>query len=309
MGQALCDLLRLPDKCRDALRVTLHLVEKSLQRIHRGQKNAMYTTQKSIENKVGQASGWKELLMSVGFRFEPAANGIPTSVFFPQSDPEERLTQCSASLQALLGLSSTSLHALSKLTSNPEAVDDILGVIQQIISQLNSKTLEGNPTPSGQDTSTAEVTIGVRLWRVPGCHELFASLGLDLTDVGQDRVTLRTGKQANKRNVQFVLQALLALFGRGMGYLPLEFVGLFCLVFQIRKKLPKVLVLIPRAVWNPSLPSKTTSPIQITNLNTYSIRLGVPGYRYQWLGPSSQENGTSLVFLLMWLQNWFFQIG
>lgn len=52
MGQALCELLRMPEKCRDALRVTLHLVEKSLQRIHRGQKNAMYTTQKSIENKV-----------------------------------------------------------------------------------------------------------------------------------------------------------------------------------------------------------------------------------------------------------------
>jgi hypothetical protein len=28
--------------------------------------------------------------MAVGFRFEPAANGIPSSVFFPQSDPEER---------------------------------------------------------------------------------------------------------------------------------------------------------------------------------------------------------------------------
>lgn len=78
-------------------------VEKSLQRIHRGQKNAMYTTQKSIENKVGHVNGWKDLLMSVGFRFEPAANGIPSSVFFPQSDPDERLTQCSASLQALLG--------------------------------------------------------------------------------------------------------------------------------------------------------------------------------------------------------------
>lgn len=26
MGQALCELLRTPDKCRDALRVTLHLV-------------------------------------------------------------------------------------------------------------------------------------------------------------------------------------------------------------------------------------------------------------------------------------------
>lgn len=52
MGQALCELLKIPEKCRDALRVSLHLVEKSLQRINRGQKNAMYTTQKSIENKV-----------------------------------------------------------------------------------------------------------------------------------------------------------------------------------------------------------------------------------------------------------------
>lgn len=53
--------------------------------------------------KVGSVCGWKELLMSVGFRFEPASNGIPSSVFFPQSDPDDRLTQCSASLQALLG--------------------------------------------------------------------------------------------------------------------------------------------------------------------------------------------------------------
>lgn len=116
MGQALAELLRGgPEHSRDALRVTLHLVEKSLQRIHRGQKNAMYTTQRSIENKVGAATGWRELLMSVGFRFEPAGNGIPSSVFFPQSDPEERLTRCSASLQALLGLGQSSLHALTRL--------------------------------------------------------------------------------------------------------------------------------------------------------------------------------------------------
>lgn len=106
MGQALVELLQAPDKCRDALRVVLHLVEKSLQRIQRGQKNAMYTSQKSIESKVGPVSGWKELLVAVGFRFEPAANGLPASVFFPQADPGERLVQCSTSLQALLGTSS-----------------------------------------------------------------------------------------------------------------------------------------------------------------------------------------------------------
>lgn len=44
-------------------------VEKSLQRIHRGQKNAMYTTQKSIDNKAGTVNGWKDLLMAVGFRY------------------------------------------------------------------------------------------------------------------------------------------------------------------------------------------------------------------------------------------------
>ena len=87
VAQALRDILSTPEECRDALRVTLHLVEKSLQRITRNYKNAMYTSQKSIENKVGaggRVSGWKDLLISVGFRFEPAANGIPASVFFPQ---------------------------------------------------------------------------------------------------------------------------------------------------------------------------------------------------------------------------------
>lgn len=62
---------------------------------------------------MGPVTGWKELLMSVGFRFEPASNGIPSSVFFPQSDPDERLTQCSASLQALLGNTLLSLKRFS----------------------------------------------------------------------------------------------------------------------------------------------------------------------------------------------------
>uniref|UniRef100_A0A182P3U2 Uncharacterized protein n=1 Tax=Anopheles epiroticus TaxID=199890 RepID=A0A182P3U2_9DIPT len=204
IGQALCELMRTPDKCRDALRVCLHLVEKSLQRIHRGQKNAMYTTQKSIDNKAGPVTGWKDLLMAVGFRFEPAANGIPSSVFFPQSDPEDRLSQCSASLQALLGLSPTTLHALSKLVHGAEIADEIIGVMRNVVAQFPSKATDNE--------SGIDVPLSVRLWRVAGCHELLASLGFDLMEVGQDQVTLRTGKQANRRNCQFVLQALLALF-------------------------------------------------------------------------------------------------
>ncbi|KAK8404512.1 hypothetical protein O3P69_007629 [Scylla paramamosain] len=192
MGQALCELLRTPDKCRDALRVTLHLVEKSLQRIHRGHRNAMYTTQKVNREQGGQRV-W----------FEPAANGIPSSVFFPQSDPGERLTQCSASLQALLGLSQTSLQAVSKLLDSPEYAEDVISVMRCVITQFTVKDLE---------SESIEVPVHVKLWRVNGCHELLASLGFDLMEVGRDEVTLRTGKQANKRNIQFAHQALLALF-------------------------------------------------------------------------------------------------
>lgn len=206
MGQALSELIKTPEKCRDALRVTLHLVEKSLQRIHRGYRNAMYTTQRSIENKVGPVNGWKELLISVGFRFEPAANNIPASVFFPQSDPGERLTQCSASLQALLGLTTPSLMAISKLLSNSESsADEITAVLRNATAQLAMRDLE---------SESVDIPVPVKLWRIPGCHELLASLGFDLMEVGRNEVTLRTGKSANKRNIQFALQALLALFGK-----------------------------------------------------------------------------------------------
>lgn len=142
----------------------------------------------------------------ITFRFEPAANGIPSSVFFPQTNPDERLSQCSASLQALLALSPTTLHAFSKLVNNADIIaDEIIGVMRNVVSQYPPK---GSPE---LDTSI-EVPLSVRLWRVSGCHELLASLGFDLMEVGQDQVTLRTGKQANRRNCQFVLQALLALF-------------------------------------------------------------------------------------------------
>ena len=163
----------------------------------------MYTSQKSIENKVGSVSGWRELLMSVGFRFEPAANGIPSAVFFPQTDPGERLTQCSASLQAILGLSPSSWSALSSLLSSPDSADEIMAMFRSVIGQFGVRDL---------DVESLKTPVNVRLWRVPGCHELLASLGFDLMEVGREDVTLKTGQSATKRQIQFALQALVALF-------------------------------------------------------------------------------------------------
>lgn len=66
------------------------------------------------------------------------------------------------------GLTSTTLAALSKLMSNVEVADDIISVIRLVIGQFSMKNIE---------SESIEIPISVKLWRVPGCHELLASLG------------------------------------------------------------------------------------------------------------------------------------
>merc|ERR1719331_3060890 len=76
-------------------------------------------------------------------------------------------------------------------------------MIRQVIGQLGPRELE---------FESVKTPMNVRLWRVAGCHELLASLGFDLMEVGKDEVTLKTSKHANKRQIQFAIQALVALF-------------------------------------------------------------------------------------------------
>ena len=139
--------------------------------------------------------------------------------FSTQCDPGERLTQCSASLQALLGLNQSSWMALSKLlgSNSGEAADEIIALFRQVSvlmqsSSSGSSHKENTDHPSSEPL--VEVPVNVRLWRVPGCHELLASLGFDLMEVVSDgdTVILKTGKAANRRQIHYGLQALLALF-------------------------------------------------------------------------------------------------
>lgn len=207
VGQALTEILQHPNRARDALRVLLHLVEKSLQRIQNGQHNSMYTSQQSVENKVGGIPGWQALLTAVGFRLDPPASGLPAAVFFPTSDPGDRLQQCSTTIQSLLGLPNPALQALCKLITASETGEQLINRLHQVLVQLQAGEKE-------QDFSSApiQVSISVQLWRLPGCHEFLAALGFDLCEVGQEEVILKTGKQANRRTMHFALQSLLALF-------------------------------------------------------------------------------------------------
>ncbi|KAH7959204.1 hypothetical protein HPB49_009173 [Dermacentor silvarum] len=193
MGQALVELLKTPDKCRDALRVVLHLVSEKVTETFTKQMGMMLAKKFSLFATLHCLDASDEC-------WQMAANGLPASVFFPQADPGERLVQCSTSLQALLG-EHCAYVAISKLLSSPEYADDIIELMHQVVGQLG-KT----------EQDSVECHVSVKLWSVPGCHELLASLGFDLMEVGKDEVTLRMGKQANRRSIQFALQALLAVF-------------------------------------------------------------------------------------------------
>ncbi|XP_051906466.1 tetratricopeptide repeat protein 28 [Hippocampus zosterae] len=207
LRQALAEVLRHANRARDALRVLLHLVEKALQRIHTGHTNPMYTSQQSVDNKVGGVPGWRSLLSALGFRLDVGKSGLPAAVFFPTSDPGERLQRCSLTMQALLGLSAAALRALCKLVSAPEAGEQLIHKLHQVLLQLQS-------TDGERDQSTAAIpmSLSVQAWRLPGCHEFLAALGFDLCEVGQEDVLLKTGKQASMRVINFALRSLLALF-------------------------------------------------------------------------------------------------
>ncbi|NXR29444.1 TTC28 protein, partial [Cinclus mexicanus] len=217
VGQALTEILQHPERARDALRVLLHLVEKSLQRIQNGQHNSMYTSQQSVENKVGGIPGWQALLTAVGFRLDPPASGLPAAVFFPTSDPGDRLQQCSTTIQSLLGLPNPALQALCKLITASETGEQLISRVSWEVFfqyQLHQVLVQLQAGEKEQDFPSApiQVSISVQLWRLPGCHEFLAALGFDLCEVGQEEVILKTGKQATRRTMHFALQSLLALF-------------------------------------------------------------------------------------------------
>ena len=64
------------------------------------------------------------------------------------------------------------------------------------------------------ESGPALLSVPVRMWHAPGCHEFLASQGFDLLEVGKDEVTVKAGKQVNRKSLSFALQALVAVFGK-----------------------------------------------------------------------------------------------
>ena len=65
-------------------------------------------------------------------------------------------------------MNGVTLSAISKLITTPETGEEIIAVIRQAIAQLGVKNAEND---------LIDVPVSVKLWQVPGCHELLASLG------------------------------------------------------------------------------------------------------------------------------------
>ena len=96
----------------------------------------MYTADASINAKVKGASGWRELLKLLGFRFQKASHGIPDSVFFPSvtSEVADKLAAASNHLHALLGKDGDRI-----------IVSSIMGWKLKLTSPKYHKSLSFNP--------------------------------------------------------------------------------------------------------------------------------------------------------------------
>lgn len=202
MRHGLKRLLETPTKSREAMRVVLHLVEKTLQRLKNRQQNEMYVTLSSIENRVGEVKGWQEILVAMGFRFKSEAANSPAVVFFPTFDPGNRLTQCSTYLQSVLGLNFSLLVCLSKIKDCSEVGQTLISLLQSFISRMHLKICENN----------LSLIIGIGVWKLLGIHEFLASLGFELAEVGIDEVTVKFGQSASQQLLHYALQALTAIF-------------------------------------------------------------------------------------------------
>lgn len=168
-------------------------VEKSLQRIQNGQRNAMYTSQQSVENKVGGIPGWQALLTAVGFRLDPPASGLPAAVFFPTSDPGDRLQQCSSTIQSLLGESWLTAWAGQWVAAVPAGsqVGRSEGLLRsaeesqtQTPPDLGERSAPDLVFPSDGNISSAPSWGDVRsCWANSSCYYNIYSAALDLTEL------------------------------------------------------------------------------------------------------------------------------
>lgn len=54
-----------------------------------------------------------------------------------------------------------------------DVTDDVIAVIQHVVEQLNNRL-------SSENEQSVEMSVSVKLWHTPGCHELLASLGIHI---------------------------------------------------------------------------------------------------------------------------------
>uniref|UniRef100_A0A914WWE4 Uncharacterized protein n=1 Tax=Plectus sambesii TaxID=2011161 RepID=A0A914WWE4_9BILA len=202
LSVALRALILTPDECREALRVILHLVEKSLQRIHCGQESVMYTSENSVRSKVGpEAAGWRETLEALGFT-RSIDNG-DANIHFPRSEHTAALSLGSSVFQALLGLPQTTLVALSQLAGDlsVERIVDLVRILEELATQLTTRLPH------------YEATLSASLYNHPGISRLFASLGFDKLLENTSQVFVKTIRvELTNKKCQLAVTAIKAMF-------------------------------------------------------------------------------------------------
>ena len=142
-------------------------VDKANQRLLENNSSSMYTAEASVENKLGGVQGWRDVLVSAGFRFRKASKSLPDSVFFPQKDDKGKLRQCGDILRAMLGKLAICINneGFPQGVSQGSRFASQIGVKQQATFQREYKTLKNT------------FNLNCSCHKIPFLHNLFWSKG------------------------------------------------------------------------------------------------------------------------------------
>ncbi|XP_039269541.2 uncharacterized protein LOC120344400 [Styela clava] len=200
-----------PGRFHDALKLVLHLIDKSLERMDSGSNTSvpMYAAQASISKKVHNVTGWRELFSAVGFELTQCTSGIPEAVFFPKADIKQDVLNIKSELISYLQLSVPVITGLNRLFLSP-SVGYILK--DSISNCLDEYTEKRNDSNGYENAPQMTLIIKQNTWRMEGCSEVLSGLGFNISQIGEENVMLHCSTDYHG-NIETTSKLLKAFFG------------------------------------------------------------------------------------------------
>lgn len=152
------------------LKVLQSMITLTMKKITEGNPDPKYTSEQSLEQKMGPVPGWRELLKCAGFHFiSQISRDVPNTVIFPEHDDSNMLRRCRKYIESMLNLPQGGLSSLQHLVKQPAVGKAVLAALHKATTSVEGGDL------------TMSTNIDSAAWMTKGCQEFFSALRYKVT--------------------------------------------------------------------------------------------------------------------------------